>query len=75
MGEAKRVLFRYDANDHPLLDEWLTNQSNKTQSIIHALERTIVDTGVEQDLVKQALTTSLKQQIDTKKSEQTGDDV
>lgn len=75
MGEPKRVLFRYDATDHPMVDEWLSNQSNKTQSIIHALERAIVETGVETDLVKEALTTSLKQKRDTKQREQTGDDV
>ena len=73
-SEAKRVLFRYNASEHPMLDEWLKNQSNKTQSIIHALERTIVESGVEQDLVKQALTKSLKHNFDTGSTEQTGDD-
>lgn len=68
-GNVKQVIFRYDATEHPLLDEWISNQSNRTQSIIHGLERTVIETGVDEDLVKHTLTRSLN----TKKSKKRGD--
>lgn len=59
-GQQKQVLFRYNIDEHPDLDLWLDNQSNRTQSIVHALEKIIRRTGVEQDIVKETLRTSLK---------------
>lgn len=54
-NNQKQILFRYYADEHPELDTWLDHQNNRTQSIIHALEKVIVQTNVEEDLVKHSL--------------------
>lgn len=69
---TKQVLFRYNAEEHPELDEWLMSQSNRTQSIIYGLERVIMNTDSQQDLVKYTLSNTLKKP-DTELSEPVGD--
>lgn len=70
---TKQVIFRYNKDDHPMLDEWLSNQSNRTQSIIYALELMITDSGVNTDVVKHALSKSLNT-TDNDGLEPVGDD-
>jgi len=72
-GGTKQIIFRYNTGEHPNLDTWLGNQSNRTQSIIHALERVIIETGVDRDIVKDTLSKSLKA-VDTEPLEPAGDD-
>ena len=54
-SERRNVVFRFYPNEHPELNKWLDNQSNRTQSIIFVLERMIAEFGVETDVVKNAL--------------------
>lgn len=70
---TKQVIFRYNKDDHPMLDEWLSSQSNRTQSIIYALELMIIESGVDTDVVKHALSKSLNT-TDKEGLEPVGDD-
>ena len=70
---TKQVIFRYNKDDHPMLDEWLNNQSNRTQSIIYTLESIIIQSGVDTDVVKHALSKSLNS-TDKDGLEPVGDD-
>lgn len=53
--ERKRVLFRYDAEEHTELDDWLNNQVNKSRSIVYALEKLIAVCGSDDDIIEQTL--------------------
>lgn len=59
-GSKQQVLYRYDADEHPEIHKWVKAQTNRTQSITHALLMAISKTGAEQDLVQTILQQSLE---------------
>lgn len=58
-GSQKSILFRYDALEQPALDEWLNNQSNRTQSIIFGLGLVIASSDPKTDIVKDVLNSAM----------------
>lgn len=70
MAEAtehrRRVMFRYEPKDRQMLDDWLDQQGNKSQSIVYALEMLITQIGptADTDIIKNALKQSTQSSIE-----------
>lgn len=56
----KRVMFRYEQDDHPDLDDWLNAQTNKTQSVIAALTVIANKYGKDQDFIQGVMQETIK---------------
>lgn len=55
MPEIRQVGFRFNSDEHPLLEEWLSYQKNKGVSIVYALERAIEAYGKDGDIIENVL--------------------
>ncbi|AEB31194.1 hypothetical protein CAR_50p220 (plasmid) [Carnobacterium sp. 17-4] len=64
--QRRRVMFRYEPKDYPMLDDWLDQQENKSQSIVYALEMLITQIGstADTDIIKNALKQSTQSSIE-----------
>ena len=64
--QRRRVMFRYEPKDHQMLDDWLDQQENKSQSIVYALEMLITQIGptADTDIIKNALKQSTQSSIE-----------
>lgn len=60
--QRRAVSFRYSEEEHPLLHEWLNSQSNRTQSVIHALEETALESGADKDYIQETLRERIQEQ-------------
>ncbi|WP_407372191.1 hypothetical protein [Carnobacterium sp.] len=64
--QRRRVMFRYEPKDYQMLDDWLDQQENKSQSIVYALEMLITQIGptADTDIIKNALKQSTQSSIE-----------
>ncbi len=75
-SNQKSIIFRYDVDEHPQLDEWLGNQSNRNQSIIYGLERVVAHSSPKHDLVRKTLKDSMEnEEINLFEEEQSTDQI
>lgn len=55
MDEQERITFRYSKEEHPELHEWISNQKNRTKSIIYVINQLIKVKGSDKDIIENIL--------------------